>query len=156
MNHVLVPLHDHEERYGMFRASGLFIAPKLIFGIIWTLLPFILFFEILRLEWYGVVLLFVLGISGLRYLLAVRAGWYGSVWVITKERIIDVSKKGFRKPVITSVLWSAVKEVKLSKAKAIRLETKTKVPIILVLSGVKNPGLVMNLISEVQSQYTKR
>ncbi len=154
MNHILVPLHDHEERYGMFRASGRSMAPKVMLGIIWTLLPFILLFEILRLEWYGVGLLLIVGISGLRYLLAVRAGWYGSVWVITNERVIDVTKKGFAKPVLTSVLWADVKEVKLA-SKTICIETKTKVPMTLVLVGVKKPTLVMNLISEVQSRCAK-
>lgn len=140
----------------MFRASERSITPRIMFGVIWTLLPFILLFEILRLEWIGVFLLVVVGISGLRYLLAVRAGWYGSVLVLTNERVIDVTKKGFSKPVVTSVTWSEIKGVKLDKAKTILIATNTKIPMTLALSGVKKPALVMNLISEVQSKHAKR
>lgn len=129
--------------------------PKIIFGVIWTLLPFFLLFEILRLEWYGVILLMVVGISGLRYLLAVRAGWYGSVLVVTNERVIDVTKKGFDKPVMTSVGWNEMKAVKLG-VRSIIIETCTKVPMMLTLTNVKKPALVMNLISEVQSKHAKR
>ncbi|HCC83311.1 TPA: hypothetical protein DEP96_00510 [Candidatus Uhrbacteria bacterium] len=155
MNHVHLPLHDHEERYGMFRASGRSVGLRLVFGAIWTLLPFILLFEILRLEWYGVVLLVIIGLSGLRYLLAVRASWYGSVLVVTNERVIDVTKIGFSKPVVTSVWWNEVKEVR-RVGKSIMIETSTKVPMILVLANVKKPTLVMNLISEVQSKHSNR
>lgn len=155
MNHVHLPLNDHEERYGMWRASGLSVMPQLFLGMIWTLLPFVLLFEILRLEWYGVVLLLIVGISGLRYLLAVRAGWYGSVLVVTNERVIDVTKKGFGKAVLTSVKWAEVARVR-TESQAVIVETKTKIPMMLGLTGVRNPGLVMNLISEVQLHHAKR
>jgi hypothetical protein len=165
MNYILVPLHNHEERYGIFRSSWLYVAPRIVFGIAWTLIPFILFFPILRLEWYGFVLLFVIGIFGLRYSLAVRAGWYGSVLVVTSERVIDVTKKGFGEPVVTSVSWNRIDGVRSGignlRARILRLgiiyiDVVAEPSVVLELPGVKKPALVMKLICEVQSRHTKR
>ncbi len=155
MPHVHLPLHDHEERYGLFRSSWLAIAPKMLLGLAWTLLPFVLLFPILRLDWLGIVLAILFGAFGLRYLLAVRAGWYGSVLAVTNERVIDITKRGFGQPVVTSVSWKEVKGVRSGIRNSVLVDVGGEKPMTLVLAGAAKPKLVKELLIEVQSRQRR-
>lgn len=159
-----VPLHDDEERYAIIRASFASYLPRFIFGTAWALAPFIFFFPLLRLAWTGVAFVILLALSGVLYLLNLRASWFGSGLVVTNKRCVDVTRKGVGAPLITEVAWSDVAEVKkvpgsiwqrLCGLGTIRVDLRSPSPFSFALSGVRKPELVARLLTEVQYMRTK-
>ncbi|MBI1908219.1 hypothetical protein HYS28_02260 [Candidatus Uhrbacteria bacterium] len=160
-----VTLRDHEEQYAVVRAAPLAFAPRFAWGLAWTLTPFFFLFPLLRLDLLGIVFIALLAVSGVLYLLNLRAGWYGSGLVVTNQRCIDVTRKGIGPPLVTDASWRDIERIsvvpgpvwhRLLGLGGVRVELRGPSPFAFLLSGVRNPDLVAAMLSEVQSKGTKK
>lgn len=164
-NRLGVILHENEEPYAVLRADRLAYAPRLLFGLLWTLTPFFFLFPLLRLNGLGVACIVLLALSGVFSLLNTRASWYGSALVLTNHRCIDVTRRGLGPPVVTVAAWSNIAAIKIVPGRiwhrlcglgAVRIDLSTPSLLSFVHAGVRNPELVRNLVCEVQSVGKKK
>lgn len=160
-----VQLHDDEERYAVIRASVVSYMPRLAWGTVWVLSPFLFFFPLLRLGWIGVAFIILLALSGVLYLLNVRASWYGSGFLVTSQRCIDVTRKGVGPPAVTDATWRDTADITVVPGRiwqrllglgTVRVDLRSPSPFSFVLRGVRRPELVVELLTEVQCMRTKK
>lgn len=160
MMHVLgVELNENEERIAVIRSSVRLYVPRILFGVVWVLSPFYLLFPLLRLGKFGVVFAVLLGVSGVAYLVSIRATWYGTALLLTNQRCVDVVRRGLGPPSVTFVPWSAVAGVralhggflkKLWGLSTLRVDLDASKPFAFELAGVRHVERVRDLVHEVQ------
>ena len=92
-----IDLRPNEEIIALIRRSPWMHAWGFAIGFLWTILPLVLFFPLIRLGWFGWGLLFLGFLSGLWYLLSIWKRWHETIFLITSERIIDVDRSHWRR-----------------------------------------------------------
>lgn len=160
MTNVLgVPLQEGEERCAVIRRDIRALLPKLLFGIVWTLVPFFFFFPLLRLGFSGFIFAALIAIGGGLYLVSLRLSWYSTGLVATTSQCIDVSRRGFAPAHIVAVPWSDVTSIRvvgrsvfhaLLGLGTIRVDFVASRGFSFVMTGVRQPKRVQQLLHEVQ------
>ncbi len=154
-----VQLYDGEERCAVVRRGLRALLPQFAFGVAWTLLPSFFFFPLLRMGMFGVGFAAVVTVAGMVYLLRLRLSWQSTAIVATTLRCIDVHRAGFARAVSTAVPWSDVTVVSAPRRSVvaamlgvgtIRVDMAEKHALSFVLTGVRNPERVQQLLQEVQ------
>lgn len=159
MRHKLgIVLREDEEVYAVVRAAGAAYVPRIVFGVLWVLTPFLLFFPLLRMNGMGWVVFGVLALGGVLYLLNLRAQWYGSAIVLTTQHVIDVTRQGLGPAIVTTVRRADVEGLHVTPApwwgrllglSCVRVALRDGA-FDMELRGVRNGGAVRELWDEVQ------
>lgn len=159
MRRALIDLKPDEEVLGLVRASLRSKIGTMLFISLWVLLPFFFFFPLLALGLFGLVFFGVLILSGTVRAIVFWRNWYGTLMIITDDRIIDIERKGMfaenRTEIMHHDLLDAVVEPRgllqrLTGVGAVRVRTTKALSYEVVFSGVSRPQHVADLINDVQ------
>ena len=154
-----VELHKDEEVIGLIRRSRWMYAWGFSIGLLWTFLPIVLFFPLIRLGWFGWGLLIIGLLTGVFYLVAVWRRWHETMLLITNERIVDIDRSHWRRRFVYEWSVDDIDKVSFESGgfilKVLRLKTlqvAMKHPELRIeFHGVRQAERVKQLLDEVQS-----
>jgi len=103
-------LKPHEDVLEIVRESLIPILPCLVLYILWVLVPFFFLFPLFRQGMMGLLIFFVLALSGVIMLTRRLKRWSATMLVLTDKRIVDVEQRGFFDRIVTETPYSQIDE----------------------------------------------
>jgi hypothetical protein len=160
----LFQLKPHEEIMEVIRESIYFHLLKFVLIIFWLLLPFLFLFPLFREGTWGIILFFIVFLSGLIALIRKSYCWTRTVLVVTDKRVIDLEQKGFFDKVVTEATYKQIDEVTYRiKGFIPTIFRYGKVSLHLggsaadiEFSAIQQPSRVHDLINDLRDEYEKR
>lgn len=155
-----IELKVHEEVLEVVNASIIPRLPRVIFLVIWILLPFFFLFPVWREGGFGLVIFFVWLFSGILLLMRAYLMWARTVFVVTDRRVIDFDQKGFFYRVVTQTRFDQIDEVSyqikgffstLCRYGTLELQLQGSSADIQV-NHIKHPNRIADLINDLRSE----
>jgi uncharacterized membrane protein YqjE len=157
-----VTLQKDEEVLAVVRRSAFTVIFKILFTLVWFLLPFLFFFPLLRLGGVGIAVFALLLCGALFYAWRFWKTFRQTMLIVTDRRVIDVDQSSWRTSQMVDVPLAEVKTVVTERESfigglfdlgMIRIETGDGASFDLEWSGVRHPQVVADLLREVRSLH---
>lgn len=155
-----IELKAHEEVLEVVNASLIPRLPRIIFLVIWILLPVFFLFPLWREGTIGLMIFFVWLFSGILLLIRAYVMWAWTVFVVTDMRVIDYDQKGFFYRIVTQTRFDQIDEVSyhikgifstLFRYGTLQLQLEGTSADIQV-DHVKYPNRIADLINDLRSE----
>ncbi|MFA6131235.1 MAG: PH domain-containing protein [Patescibacteria group bacterium] len=152
-------LNANEEVVAYFRRNVFALWPRILFSVLWFLLPFLFFVPLLLLGVVGLLLFILLASSGIYVMLRTWLAWRHTMLFLTSERLIDVDRIGFFQREISDLALRDVSNVSINQKGfwkkrwdigTLTIETITSHEFDLIFSGAHHPKKIRELILETQ------
>ena len=104
-------LDDNEELLKIVRQTKWTLVGSLIFPVILIVIPFFFLFLLFSQGTIGIILLFVILLSGLIWLARNLAIWYFKALIITNQRIIDIDQQKLFQRIVSDIPLFKIQDV---------------------------------------------
>ena len=157
-------LKPHEDVLEIVRESIIPNLFRLSVYIIWVLVPFFFLFPLFRQGMVGIVIFFLLALSGVFMLTRRLKRWSGTMLVLTDKRIVDIDQRGFFDRTVTETPYSQIDEASyrvkgvcatLFRFGSVRLEVKGSAADI-QFERIFHPARIHDLINDLRQESREK
>lgn len=106
-----ISLKPDERIVRVFRRFPLVNVWHYLSAAIFLLLPFFFLFPLLKLGWWGIVILVGVFLVGLVILIRTLFFWFHNVFVVTTERVFDFDQRGFFERVVSQSSYEKIQDI---------------------------------------------
>lgn len=156
-------LKEGEEIIVIIKKYPLVFIGPIIISAVFIIAPFFFLYPLFHQGLWGVILFFILLLSGITFSIRQFVIYSFNIFVITNQRIIDIDQKGFFDRTVSESTYDKIQDVSF-RLKGV-FQTMFHYGSIIIqtagtqanleLSGIKDPEKVQDLITKLQREFSR-